>query len=117
MNRSVTKKQLEKLGFKVSTATSGFECLSALTHLESSLRIVMLDLHMPDMDGFDIAMRIRKFRSRNWPLIIALTASTEEKVLERCLRVGMNGLIQKPAVLHTIADELRRALNRASSGV
>ncbi|KAK4767610.1 hypothetical protein SAY86_015360 [Trapa natans] len=116
-NRSVTKKQLEKLGFKVSTATSGFECLSALSHLENSFRIIILDIHMPDMDGFDIAMRIRKYRSRNWPLIIALTASTEEKVMERCLQVGMNGLIQKPAVLHTIAEELRRALNRSSSGV
>ncbi|OWM67292.1 protein EIN4 [Punica granatum] len=117
VNRAVTKKQLKKLGFQVGTAASGFECLSALSHSENSFRVIILDLHMPDMDGYDVAMRIRKFRSRNWPLIIALTASEEENVLERCLQAGMNGLIRKPAVLLTMADELRRALNRAGGGV
>ncbi|KAJ1391825.1 Signal transduction response regulator, receiver domain [Sesbania bispinosa] len=39
---------------------------------------LFLDLHMPELDGFEVATRIRKFRSRNWPLIVALTASTED---------------------------------------
>ncbi|CBI23580.3 unnamed protein product, partial [Vitis vinifera] len=90
-NRAVTRKLLEKLGCIVSVVSSGFECLGALGPAASSFQIVLLDLHMPELDGFEVAMRIRKFRSRSWPLIVALTASADEDVWERCLEIGMNG--------------------------
>ncbi|KAJ7973566.1 Ethylene receptor [Quillaja saponaria] len=117
VNRMVTKKLLEKLGCQVTAVSSGFECLAALSSSENSSRIIFLDLQMPDMDGFEVATRIRKFRSRNWPLIIALTASAEDNVWERCLQVGMNGVIRKPVLLQGIADELRRVLQRAGEGL
>lgn len=110
LNRTVTKKLLEKLGCHVTAVSSGFECLSALTAAENSFQIVLLDLHMPEMDGFEVALRIRKLRSQNWPLIIALTASAEEHVLERCLQIGISGVIRKPVLLQGMADELRRVL-------
>ncbi|XP_009373986.2 protein EIN4 [Pyrus x bretschneideri] len=110
VNRTVTSKLLEKLGCQVTAVSSGFECLSALTAAENSFRIVVLDLHMPEMDGFEVAMRIRKFCSRSWPLIIALTATAEEHIWERCLQLGMNGLIRKPVLLQGMADELCRVL-------
>ena len=116
VNRTVTKKLLEKLGCEVLAVSSGFECLSAVTAAENTCSIVLLDIHMPEMDGFEVAMRIRKFRSRNWPLIIAVTASAEEHVWERCLQMGMNGLIRKPVVLQVLAEELQRVLQRASDG-
>lgn len=110
LNRTVTKKLLEKLGCHVTAVSSGFECLSALTAAENSFQIVLLDLHMPEMDGFEVALRIRKLCSQNWPLIIALTASAEEHVLERCLQIGISGVIRKPVLLQGMADELRRVL-------
>ncbi|CAN6724891.1 unnamed protein product [Malus baccata var. baccata] len=110
VNRTVTSKLLEKLGCQVTAVSSGFECLSALTAAENSFQIVVLDLHMPEMDGFEVAMRIRKFCSRSWPSIIALTASAEEHIWERCLQLGMNGLIRKPVLLQGMADELCRVL-------
>lgn len=110
VNRTVTKKLLEKLGCHVTAVSSGFECLSALSAAENSFQIVLLDLHMPEMDGFEVALRIRKLRSQNWPLIIALTASAEEHVLERCLQIGISGVIRKPVLLQGMADELRRVL-------
>ncbi|KAI9078386.1 hypothetical protein K1719_039605 [Acacia pycnantha] len=113
VNRTVTKKLLEKLGCQVTAVSSGFECLGAISASGNTFKVILLDLHMPEMDGFDVAMRIRKFHSRNWPLIIALTASAEEDVMDRCLRVGMNGLIRKPILLPEIADELRRVLQHA----
>ncbi|PON46074.1 Ethylene receptor [Parasponia andersonii] len=113
VNRTVTKKLLEKLGCQVLAVSSGFECLTAVTSAENSCRVVLLDIHMPEMDGFEVAMRIRKFRSHNWPLIIAVTASAEEHVWERCLQMGMNGLIRKPVLLQGLADELQRVLQRA----
>lgn len=116
VNRTVTKKLLEKLGCHVTAVPSGFECLSAVSHAEHSYRIVVLDLQMPEMDGFEVATRIRKFRSRSWPIIIALTASAEENIWDRCLQMGMNGLIRKPVLLQGIADELRRVLQWAGDG-
>lgn len=113
-NRMVTKKLLERLGCQVSSVSSGQECLSALGPHVNAIPVVILDLHMPDMDGFEVATRIRKFRSRsNWPVIIALTASAEENVWERCIHVGMNGVIRKPVLLQGMAEELRSALQRA----
>ncbi|KAL7177723.1 hypothetical protein ACSBR2_030984 [Camellia fascicularis] len=114
VNRAVTRKLLQKLGCTVSTVATGFECLSSLGSAVSSFQIVLLDLHMPDLDGFEIASRIRKFRSRSWPLIIALTASGDEDVWERCLQIGINGVIRKPVLLQGIVDELQRVLVQAN---
>ncbi|XP_071710047.1 protein EIN4-like [Rutidosis leptorrhynchoides] len=113
VNRMVTKKLLEKLGCNVTTVSSGFECLSSLGPTMTPFHVVILDLHMPEMDGFEVATRVRKFRSRNRPLIIALTASAEEQVWERCLQVGMNGVIRKPVLLRGLENELRTVLQRA----
>ncbi|OIV91994.1 hypothetical protein TanjilG_07733 [Lupinus angustifolius] len=110
VNRTVTKKLLEKLGFQVTAVSSGFECLSAISASGNSFKIIVLDLHMPEMDSFEVVRRIRKFHSHNWPLIIALTASAEKHVKERCLEVGMQGLMRKPILLHELADELRTVL-------
>ncbi|KAK9919484.1 hypothetical protein M0R45_028075 [Rubus argutus] len=117
VNRTVTNKLLQKLGCQVSSVSSGYECLSTLGTAENLFQIVVLDLHMPEMDGFEVAMRIRKYHNHNWPLIIALTASAEEDVWERCLQMGMNGLIRKPVVLQGMSDELRRVLQRAGEGL
>lgn len=110
VNRTVTKRLLEKLGCRVSAVSSGFECLNLMGPSGKAYPVVILDLHMPEMDGFEVAMRIRKFRSQSRPLIIALTASAEEHVWERCLQMGMNGVIRKPVLLQGMADELRRVL-------
>ncbi|KAF8388205.1 hypothetical protein HHK36_026871 [Tetracentron sinense] len=117
MNRTVTRKLLEKLGCQVSAVSSGFECLNALGLSGTSFQIILLDLHMAEMDGFEVAMQIRKFRSGGWPLIIALTASADEDVWERCLQMGINGLLRKPILLQGIADEFRRVLQQASKDV
>ncbi|CAK9172358.1 unnamed protein product [Ilex paraguariensis] len=116
LNRAVTRKLLEKLGCIVSTVSCGYECLSALGPAVSSFQIVLLDLHMPDLDGFGVTIRIRKFRSRSWPLIIGLTASADD-VWERCMQIGMNGVIQKPIILRDIAYELQRVLLQANKVV
>ncbi|MBA0830864.1 hypothetical protein Goarm_015365 [Gossypium armourianum] len=114
LNRAVTRKLLEKLGCSVSAVTSGFECLTSIGPASSPFQIVILELQMPELDGFEVAMRIRKFRSRNWPLIVAMTASTEDDTWERCSQIGINGVIRKPVLLQGIAIELRKVLMQAN---
>ncbi|CAL5208383.1 unnamed protein product [Lathyrus oleraceus] len=114
LNRIVTKKLLEKLGCQVTAVSSGFECVSVITGSGgNAFKIIMLDIHMPEMDGFEVATRIRKFNGPKWPLIIALIANAEEQMKDRCMLAGMNGVIRKPILLHQIADELRTVLHRA----
>nr|QGT40627.1 ethylene response 2 [Tulipa gesneriana] len=110
VNRAVTQKLLEKLGCSVSSVSSGVQCLSYLGTSVAPIQLVILDLHMPKMNGFEVAMRIKKFRSRSWPLIVALTASAEDDLWGRCLQSGMNGLIRKPVLLQVLRDELCRVL-------
>ncbi|KAJ4722633.1 Ethylene receptor [Melia azedarach] len=116
VNRAVTRKLLEKLGCNVSAVSSGYECLSAMGPT-AVFQIVILDLQTPELDGFEVALRIRKFRSRSWPLIVALTASADEDVWDRCMQVGINGVIRKPVLLQGIASELRRVLLQANKVV
>lgn len=111
VNRAVTRKLLEKLGFSVTSVSSGIQCLSSLNSSGTLYQLVILDLHMPHMNGFEVATRIRKLRSRSWPAIVALTASSDEHVWQRCLQAGMNGLIRKPIMLQAMGDELYRVLH------
>ncbi|KAK8948309.1 Ethylene receptor 2 [Platanthera guangdongensis] len=111
INRAVTRKLLEKLGCKVTSVASGIQCLGSLGASGTPYQLVILGLHMAVMDGFEVAARIRKMRSRSWPAIVALTASAEEHVWQRCLQAGMNGLIRKPAVLRSVGEELYRVLH------
>lgn len=110
VNRAVTQKLLQKLGCSVTSASSGFECLTLIGPVGSSIQVILLDLQTPDIDGFEVAARIRKFKSGNRPMIIALTASAEEDLWERCMQIGVNGVIRKPVLLQGIASELRRIL-------
>ncbi|KAK4717249.1 hypothetical protein R3W88_015587 [Solanum pinnatisectum] len=116
VNRMVTKKLLEKLGCQVIAVSSGFQCLSAMGHSTTSIQVVVLDLHMLEMDGFEVTTRVRKFHSHSWPLIIALCSTSEEQVWDRCLQVGINGLIRKPVLLQGMAEELQRVLQKAGEG-
>ncbi|KAK8623771.1 hypothetical protein V6N13_065134 [Hibiscus sabdariffa] len=110
VNRAVTGKLLEKLGCIVSVVSSGIECLSAIGSTATPFQIIILELQMPELDGFEVATRIRNFQSRSWPLIVAMTASIDQGIWEKCLQTGMNGVIQKPVLLHEIAAELRKVL-------
>ncbi|XP_062225205.1 ethylene receptor 2-like [Phragmites australis] len=110
-NRAVTHKLLEKLGCRVVSFTSGIQCMNSFASAESSFQLVILDLAMQTMDGFEVAFTIRKFRSNSWlPLIVALAARTDDTIRDRCQRSGINGLIQKPVTLAALGDELYRVL-------
>lgn len=115
VNRAVTQRLLQKLGCVVTSVSSGFECLTVMGPAGPSIQVILLDLQMPDLDGFEVATRIRKFRSGNRPMIVALTSSAEEDLWERCMQVGINGVIRKPVLLQGIASELRRILMQGNN--
>jgi PAS domain S-box-containing protein len=97
INQMIAIKLLEKSGFSVGVASDGREAIEALSHEDFDL--VLMDCHMPVMDGYEATRRIRDRSSsvRNPDIpIIALTANAMERDREAVLGVGMNGHIGKP---------------------
>ncbi|GAB2294495.1 Enoyl-[acyl-carrier-protein] reductase [NADPH, B-specific] 2, mitochondrial [Dionaea muscipula] len=117
MNRAVTKKLLEKLGCRVTAVSSGHQCLtSAISPSGARPQIVILELQMRDLDGFEIAAGIRRMCSHSWPFIVASSSNADADLLERIKTTAIDGLIQKPVSLESIVEELRRIMLAANNG-
>jgi signal transduction histidine kinase/ActR/RegA family two-component response regulator len=103
-----------KAGCTVATATSGQEALEAVT--SQAYDLVLMDCHMPEMDGFEATRRIRQVRHLGALPIVALTASTLPEDVAACRRAGMNDCLSKPlsmatltACLKTVSPAMTRA--------
>lgn len=96
INQMVTQKMLEREGMEVTIAENGMEAVKCFE--KQDFDIIMMDIHMPEMDGYEATSAIRKLEevSGNHIPIIALTASAMEGDKEACLEAGMDGYISKP---------------------
>lgn len=105
-NRLVVRMLLERRGFRVAEAESGPEALVLVAAGDCDL--VLMDISMPDMDGFETTRRLRRQSGAAGRLpIVALTAHTSAVEREACRDCGMDGFLEKPfnleVALHTIA--------------
>ncbi len=97
VNQTVGRLILQSTGCSVQVAADGVRAVAALANGEFDL--VLMDLHMPDMDGFDATRAIRAEEittGRPAVPIVALSASVLPEDQEKCLGVGMNGHLAKP---------------------
>ncbi len=94
-NQVVATAMLRKAGYQVDVAGDGMEAVQAVRNLPFDL--VLMDLAMPEMDGFEATAEIRHFTGpeRQVP-IIAMTANAMPGDRERCLAAGMNDYLTKP---------------------
>jgi CheY-like chemotaxis protein len=114
INRNSLSRLLELSGLSVVTANNGQDALE-LFSLFGSFDVVVTDLRMPVMDGYEASKKIRQIESGNdnhdsrIP-IIALTADLTETVRERCKEVGIDEVIAKPVnaqeLLNSIVNKL-----------
>ena len=103
---------LKRLGYTADTANNGLEVLKALE--TAVYDIILLDVAMPEMDGYEAARRIREKWSANEserPRLIALTGHAMAGDRERCLAAGMDDYLTKPLRV----EDLTAALERAAS--
>lgn len=116
-NRMVALLLLQKLGFGVDVVSSGLEAVEAA--LKANYQIILMDVQMPEFDGFDATRAIREAEAntgRHTP-IIALTALAMDGDKERCLAGGMDDYISKPYNLQTLKETLSRWMtNTATAG-
>ncbi|MFU8787890.1 MAG: CHASE domain-containing protein [Methylobacter sp.] len=93
-NQQVISEFLKLLGISVELTDNGTKVMALLD--ANTFDAVLMDMHMPEMDGFEATKRIRnQARFANLP-VIALTAGVTEEERERCMALGMNDFIAKP---------------------
>jgi len=111
VNLMVTRAMLESLGHEVEVADGG---KAALRALRAQLPDVMLlDLQMPDMDGFQVMASFATFPGRHAVRVIALTANATAEDRDACLSAGMDDFLTKPVGL----ERLGRALHLTAPDV
>lgn len=111
LNRDIARLLLERLGHRVLAVGDGESAIAAVAAAHFDL--VLMDLQMPVMDGFEAARAIRRLPSDAAAVpILALTASSRREDLDNCIAAGMNGHISKPLD----GDRLGSALDRMAAG-
>ncbi|MFS2124647.1 ATP-binding protein [Pseudomonas sp. Pseusp97] len=109
-NQRLLRQQLNHLGCRVEIAQNGEQGLEACRR--NSFDLVLSDVHMPVMDGYEFARRMHA-ESQDLP-IIGLTASTSAGESQRCLKAGMNLCLSKPIFVDALAEALRSVLPTAA---
>ncbi len=107
-NLMIAKVALEFQGAKVSIAANGEEGLPLLATIQPTL--VLLDLSMPKMDGWEMLRRIRAQPETSRIPVIALTAHAMDGDRERVMDAGFDGYISKPFDVMTLPSEIQQAL-------
>ena len=110
VNRKVAVRLLEKQGHTLITANNGREALQVLDQIEWRLDLILMDVQMPEMDGYQATSAIRELeKSRGGRLpIVAMTAHALDRDRERCLAAGMDGYLTKPIRMERLIDVLER---------
>ncbi len=102
---------LERRGMNVLTATTGAEAIQIIEETPS-LAIVLMDIMMPEMDGYQTIEKIRNDRAYRRLPIIALTAKAMKGDREKCLQAGASDYLAKPVNTEQLLSALRMWLHR-----
>jgi two-component system, sensor histidine kinase and response regulator len=113
INQQVALGILQIQGYAVTVVNNGREALDA--HAQGPFDLVLMDCHMPEMDGFEATRAIREREAatgKHMP-IVALTANAMAQDREACLAAGMDDHLAKPFSMQTLHDMLDRWMPRA----
>ncbi|MBQ4840068.1 hybrid sensor histidine kinase/response regulator [Pseudoalteromonas luteoviolacea] len=118
LNQQVLTDQLHLLGYGVEVAENGEEGLKMWQ--QGHYAVVLTDLHMPKMSGYDMVTKIRDIAEQSpdinaQPYIIAITANALKGERDRCLASGMNDYITKPVELNVLEATLEKWQNASGN--
>ena len=116
INTLIATAVLSKWGVVVSTAASGREALELVDHELGHFDLVLMDLHMPGMNGYEAASALRAQYTPETLPIVALTAAAFEEDREHCQQVGMNDFLTKPFTAERLHAILVKWGGRAKAG-
>lgn len=115
INQKIISTLLTKAGHRVTIVGNGQEALDAVRSFEYDL--ILMDLQMPVMDGFETTKQIRgeeQKTGRRIP-IIAVTAHAFENDRKKCMKIGMDGFLSKPIRSHDLTKAIRQVFRGVSS--
>ena len=111
--RKVTSRLLERNGYEAQVATDGIDALEKLQ--EMLPEVIVLDIEMPRMDGFEVANHIRHNPRLQHIPIVMITSRTGEKHRERAFGIGVNEYMGKPFQEQMLLDTLARFTQQAKT--
>jgi CheY-like chemotaxis protein len=104
VNQMVAQSMVSKMGYEVVIANNGQEAVDAIK--SEDIDLVLMDCHMPVMDGFEATEQIRNHLNGKTLPIIAMTADASISDRDRCINAGMDDHLPKPIKI----DVLRAAI-------
>jgi len=105
-NQRLIARMVKKLGHEVDLAANGRQAADAAS--AKFYDVVLMDLHMPELDGLEATRLIRQQPHGHHPHIVALTADTLPETRQACQAVGMDGSLCKPLMFEQLARMLRK---------
>ena len=108
VNQTVAVKLLEKEGAVVTVASNGRDALAQLAAANARFDVVLMDMHMPEMDGLEATRRIRQNPQWQSLPIVAMTANVLAQDRDACREAGMNDYLSKPFKLDQLVQTIRR---------
>jgi len=109
-NRLLVRRILEVEGYSIMEATDGQTGLEMAAQMRPDL--ILLDINLPEMDGYDLAERFSEMPELRQVPILALTANVMKGDRERTLEAGCDGYIQKPIDVDRLPKQVEEALRK-----
>ena len=112
LNAEIAIVQLEELGMKITRAADGEEAVRLFSeNLQGTFDLILMDVMMPKMNGYEATKAIRSMRNRPDAItipIIAMTANAFAEDVQASLDAGMNGHLSKPIVMEEVVKTIAR---------
>jgi two-component system, cell cycle response regulator DivK len=109
-NRTLIRRILTAEGYELIEAGNAKEALAILASLRPGL--ILMDINMPDVDGYTLTAQIRAMSGFEGVPIVALTANVMRGDRERSLEAGCDGYIQKPIDIDLLPQQIERYLRK-----
>jgi CheY-like chemotaxis protein len=112
INREILISVLEPTALEIVCAENGVEAVDFFGATPDDFDMIFMDVHMPEMDGYEATRRIRamEFEYAKEIPIVAMTANVFREDIEKCLAAGMNDHVGKPLNFDEVLQKLRQFL-------
>ncbi|WP_368562294.1 PAS domain S-box protein [Pseudoxanthomonas sp. UTMC 1351] len=108
INREVAQRILESEGALVELASDGRDALDCIASGPGRFQVILMDVQMPEMDGYEATRRIRQIPAMAHLPVVALTAGAFKRQQEAALAAGMNAFVAKPFEVDELVDVIVR---------
>ena len=113
-NPKFLKDALPMYGYDIEVAEDGLEALKILGDENKNFDLILLDVMMPNMDGWDTLKAIRKNKKTEYTPVIMITAVSEDQKVVSGLKIGADDYIVKPFVLPNLLARIEAVLRRSN---